>query len=717
MSSLFSELRRRNVFRVAAAYTVTAWITVEVLATVLPIFGAPDWVLRVVVILVVAGFVPAVFFAWAFELTAEGIKRESEVDRSKSIADQTAKKLDLIVIVLLVIAIGFVAVDRLWLERDGAGVYAGDPVAMSPADAGSAAARNPSIAVLPFADMSADQDQAYFADGLSEEILNLLARNRELKVTGRTSSFSFKGKDTPIPEIGRQLAVTHLLEGSVRKSGQRLRITAQLVEAETGFHHWSESFDRPVQDIFDIQDEIAQSIALALEIALSGATPSVTENLTAYDLYLQAREQIYHRDSASIARAMELINRALALDPDFPPALAVAGQTWLLQSAARGGYGEIPVELAHEQALSLLTRALELEPGLADAHAAMGLLLLQRNDSDAAQRHLEQALATNPSHVNAHNTLANLTQASGRLREAISLRETYAELDPLFLANLANLATYYAQAGDFSAAEQVTLRIRRAHPDQFHGYAIQSNILAKQGRLAEEAVEVDRALAMDSAISVTRWFADVIYMSLGEYEQAEEVSGGVGAVVGPVARGRAAEGLNRGREQVTASPANLMSIYALFEGLSLAGEHEELLDWVEERWGGVRGLDSDFPFTYATGRYFLPLAAAQRATGRDEELAATLDHWAGRLEFMREQGYADSTFFSIHAGFMALSGERQAALARLAEAIDLGYRNPLLARDPVFADLHDDPAFQAQFARMTELINIERAKLDMEPLR
>jgi TolB-like protein/tetratricopeptide (TPR) repeat protein len=256
--SLFAELKRRNVFRVAAAYAVVAWLLAQVADVAFDTFGAPDWVSKSVLFVLVLGFPLAVFFAWAFELTPEGVKREKDVDRSQSITRTTGRKLDRLIIVVLVAAVGFLLVDKF---------------VMQPAPEATVVEAAPgeiekSVAVLPLVAMSSGPDDEYFADGITEEILNSLAQLPDLLVTARTSAFAFKGMDVPIPEIAAQLGVANVVEGSVRRSGDRLRVTAQLIRASDGFHLWSETYDRSAADSFGVQDEIAEKVAGVLNVVL-----------------------------------------------------------------------------------------------------------------------------------------------------------------------------------------------------------------------------------------------------------------------------------------------------------------------------------------------------------------------------------------------------------------------------------------------------------------
>ena len=266
--SFFAELKRRNVIRVGVAYVVVAWVVAQVAEFAFENFGAPDWVLKSVVVMLILGLPLVLIFAWAFELTPEGIKLEKEVDRDQSITSQTGRKLDRQIIVVLLIALGWFAWDKFGSAPDPAPATAAveAPAEESPQAESTAAGK--SVAVLPFVAMSSGPDDEYFADGITEEILNSLAQLPELLVTARTSAFSFKGQDLPIQEIAATLGVKHVVEGSVRRSGERLRVTAQLIRAEDGFHLWSENYDSTSADMIEVQENIAEKIAVALDVVL-----------------------------------------------------------------------------------------------------------------------------------------------------------------------------------------------------------------------------------------------------------------------------------------------------------------------------------------------------------------------------------------------------------------------------------------------------------------
>lgn len=334
---LFSELKRRNVFRVGLLYIVVAWLVIQVAETVLPMFDVPDGVLRGLVIVLALGFVPAIVFAWVFEWTPEGIRREAEVDVPEGIKQRSAHKLNWATLIVALLAIGLLVADRMLPEAaapEATSTPAGESGLASdtePVLENAATANDPaSIAVLPFSDLSPDGDQEYFSDGISEEILNVLAGIEGLRVASRTSSFVFKGERKSIPLIAEELNVAHVLEGSVRKAGERIRITAQLIRADDDAHLWSENYDRELstENLFAIQDEIARAIVSALretldtEIAGSAAVSARTDDLDAYELYLRAVNARSIMSTESARSRVELLLQAVEIDPDFADAWA-----------------------------------------------------------------------------------------------------------------------------------------------------------------------------------------------------------------------------------------------------------------------------------------------------------------------------------------------------------------------------------------------------------
>ena len=325
MSGLFAELKRRNVFRVAIAYVVVAWLALQVIDILMPMLALPEWVSKFFLLIIIVGFPFAILLAWAFELTPDGLKRDKDVDRSESITPQTGRALDRITIIVLVLAVGFLMADKFMLQ---------DPDdEMSPETSVDETASEPpdlSIAVLPFVNMSGDKDNEYFADGLSEELLNKLTRVPDLKVTGRTSSFAYKGQSPNLQDVGKTLGVANILEGSVRRQGDEVRITAQLVRAADGFHLWSDTYDRTLDDVFAIQDEIAQAVTDSLDIVLDNTAMRRMRNsgVREVDAFIEYQKGLELYELAhgnedlmdTLKRAKAHFDEAVRLAPDFASA-------------------------------------------------------------------------------------------------------------------------------------------------------------------------------------------------------------------------------------------------------------------------------------------------------------------------------------------------------------------------------------------------------------
>lgn len=363
--SLFNELKRRNVFRVGIAYTVVAWLVAQVIDLVLESFGAPAWFMRSMLVILAAGLPISIVFAWAFEMTPEGIKKEKDVDRSQSVTHQTGRKLDRMIIGIMAVVIAFLVLDRFVLKDESTQLTtATDTQQIDIEEEPEATVETgPSVAVLPFVNMSGDKENEYFSDGLTETLLHMLAQLPDLRVAARTSSFAFKGKETGIAEISELLGVAHILEGSVQKSGNRVRITAQLIRADDGFHVWSQNYDRTLEDIFAIQDEIATDVANALDSSLLGGGNDIhnvdTINLSAYEAYLKAREQQAIYSFASLPQAQRLLKEALAADPGFNDAKLALASNYKLMSWT----GIIKEDEAQRQSLPLIEQVLESDPG------------------------------------------------------------------------------------------------------------------------------------------------------------------------------------------------------------------------------------------------------------------------------------------------------------------------------------------------------------------
>jgi TolB-like protein/Tfp pilus assembly protein PilF len=453
--SFIAELRRRNVIRMAGLYLVGAWLVTQVAGTILPMFGAPDWAARSVVILLAIGFVPALVFSWLFELTPEGLKRDSEVPAGGSIALHTARRMDRMIIVVLLLALSYLAVDKF--------VLAPARVDIARESSPSTSVGPKSIAVLPFADLSPTGDQEYFSDGIAEEILNALTRVEGLDVASRTSAFQFKGREIGIPEIASTLGVRHVLEGSVRRSGDSLRITAQLIDASNDRHLWSQTFDRALtaENVFQIQDEIAAAITRALGIAmkLGGeqlvSAAGATADIDAYALYLEART-LYH-ERRGLDRADQLLARALEQDPSF-------ARAWELRAPIPTlaiGYGESSEsqEAAEARTHEYAKRALALNPDSSLALATLGKLLEEEGeflrgfaDWAKALDYLERAIKADPNNASAYLWRGNALDSLGFVEEALAAYEQCVALEPLYLPCVNNRPFNMVALGRFDEA-------------------------------------------------------------------------------------------------------------------------------------------------------------------------------------------------------------------------------------------------------------------------
>lgn len=421
--SFLNELKRRNIFKVAIAYIALGWVVIQVTDMAVPALNLPETLNSIVFYLGMIGFPFALFFAWAFELTPDGVMRTEDVDKENSISLITARKLEHIIVALLIIAVGFMLWDSYLQSPDTeTEIVQNEPEATAPTEIGK------SIAVLPFVNMSDDKD--YFADGLSEELLNLLAKNRDLKVAGRTSSFAFKGENRDLRQIGSELSVSTVLEGSVRRDGDRVRITAQLINVEDGYHLWSDTYDRELVDIFDIQDEVAKSITDALQVTLSGdevaARDRPTDNLEAYAVYLEGlavQQATLQSSRISLARFAE----AVALDPDFSEAwvaraVAAYNQTLFANRAPSEG-----MERAH----SYILDALEVDPDSAFLKAAE---VASRDDGYDWYEDVvafDNAMKTEPSNIQQKTWQIWSLVEAGYYKKALTVGEAMNAIEPL----------------------------------------------------------------------------------------------------------------------------------------------------------------------------------------------------------------------------------------------------------------------------------------------
>lgn len=499
--SFFAELKRRNVVKVGIAYIVAAWLLLQLTEVLTELLELNTEVGKLVIVLIIIGFIPALIFAWAFEMTPEGIKREKDVDRSQSVATHTGQKLNFAIIAMLICVAAYFVWESRFAERNGAPpLQAVEQASEATNTINNGNAARPtdertSIVVLPFVNMSADADQEYFSDGLSEEILNALVKISDLRVISRTSAFAFKGKDMSIPEIARQLDVSHVLEGSVRTAGDSVRITAQLIEVDTDSHLWSEAYNRQLENVFDIQEEISLAIAdqLQLRLASEDRQARPTDNVEAYKLFLRGRHHYQLRGEANLQVAEDLLGEATELDPGFDLA-------WANLAAARmisGFYVATGYRERYDSATDAANLAIEINPENGLAWATLGLLAMAEFEFETGLAHFEQAIALNPNESNIFLWKGISLLDLGYVQDAIDTFKRAEAFDPAFV-NLHNwLVSAYLASGDHEAARHHVALALALEPDyEFN------NPIALRLALNRDSAGIEKA--MEQASNPTR---------------------------------------------------------------------------------------------------------------------------------------------------------------------------------------------------------------------
>jgi TolB-like protein/Tfp pilus assembly protein PilF len=516
MASVWGELKRRNVVRVGIAYAIVAWLLLQVADVVLDNIGSPAWVFQVILLLLVIGFPVAIIFAWAFELTPEGIKKEKNVDRNESITHLTGRKLDFTIIGVLAVAVVYFVSDKIFWTDD---VVTESPVETS---IGAIAEVAKTIAVLPFVNMSGDVDQEYFSDGITEEILNALAGIRELAVTSRTSAFAFKGKSLSIPQIAKELGVAHILEGSVRRSGNQLRITAQLIEVESDKHLWSESYDRELTDIFAVQDEISENIAAALKVNLLGVPvvhpDSRGVNAEAYDVYLRGLQQKAISTFESLANAERHFEQSIAIDPLFVRAYAGLGWSYEEQSTQ----GSVSIDDNLPKIRDVVRRGLEIDPDNAGLIGLAAQLAFRDGDLEQAELGFRRAITLDPPHFSVWNKYADFLWSEGRAAEALQMQTDWLDADPLNPE--ANVAIAFAHQfrGNFEKLFATTSRLRTIAPNNPYGPFIDGlTRIYYVGDLVAGILDFERGMQIDPNDHEVICMLAIAYFSIGELALAD----------------------------------------------------------------------------------------------------------------------------------------------------------------------------------------------------
>jgi TolB-like protein/tetratricopeptide (TPR) repeat protein len=713
--SFLGELKRRNVFRVAGVYAVVGWLLVQVAASLEEAIGLPAWFDGLVVALLAIGFPIGLIFAWAFELTPEGIKRTAAVEADESITAQTGSKLDIVLVLALLVFAGAMLLPKFMNTQQLPGLVTGSSAAAA------------SIAVLPFADLSPGGDQEYFADGISEELLNVLAKVEGLKVAGRTSSFAFKGRNEDLREIGRVLDVAHILEGSVRSQGDKVRVTAQLIQVSDGFHLWSETYDGDLNDIFAVQDDIASRILLAMKNQLNVeeapiVAPVQRADVTAYGRFLEARDLIFTREPSKMERAMALLDEAIAIDPGYAPAYASRAKALLLLSDRPGSYGTIPAQEAIPRAEADVEKALELDPDLADAYAVRGLINSDSGRVDYAIINLRRAIELSPNSLDARNWLALRLANDGRLRDVAAQLKALVDIDPLYKPGVNNTILYSIQIGDAETARRVGERFIAASLDENEKVIVRATLLSELDGQVAESIKLRETVPEAAANSLDNSGLRSDYYSLGvveEYRGNAEIL----PVWRPWERMRFGDydgALRMARAAIEEAPDFYVG-HAVYIGiLAQLREDQELVDYFMRQYRGSLesyatllrpGVNVDPP-------PYLALALALRSVGEAELSEEAMRRMRFAIDIFRAGGDVSVDRDLDEARYWAIAGDADKALALLEEAFSKN--SPLdvfefSARH--YESVRQDPRFIALRKKNLERINEERALLGYEPLR
>lgn len=706
--SLFEELKRRNVFRVGAAYTVTAWLIIQVAETIFPLFGFGDTPARIVVIVLAIGFIPALVLTWVFELTPEGLKRDRDVDHSQPAAQKTGKKLDRMIMLVLALALAYFAFDKFVLDPQRQAALQEqftEQVAEARQEGRSEALvesfGDHSIAVLPFADLSPEGDQGYLSDGIAEELLSLLARVPELRVTSRTSSFAFRDQSLEIPEIARRLKVGHVLEGSVRKAGSRIRVTAQLIEGRADTHLWSQTWDRELDDVFALQDEIANAVLTSLRAKLLETTdrpaPEHVQTVSpqAYELFLKGRYLLAQRDPG----AEGFFSQAIAAEPGYAAAYSGLAKSLYLTAPPEGGTAD-----RQTSTREALQRALELNPEDSDAIALQGVF---EADVTRSRSLLERAIALNPNNADAYRWLGLSYLNVDSVRYLEFSRKGYL-VDPTSVSMSFHLFLALNRFGRYEEAMNVARDLHRLYPDRATPYVLASTYFYRSGHVDEALRSLYRAYRMQPATADLE-IRNIGYLmiELNELELAEEW-----------ARARLAndpEGADAHFQYIVALYRKGQRETARQLTVELERQHPDWLGVLSRLHANVSG---DFgqarsetermmkrPDDWRNWDSFriVDYALALLKTGDDEQAATVLQTVLARVEQQLALGVRSEYEWDLRfylAVFYALNGEPQKALEELwDDANDGGIScSPCLIDWPHFDGLREIPSFQSLLA-------------------
>jgi len=719
LSAVLTELNRRKVLRTVGAYAVAVFVMLQLMDAAVEPLRLPDWLPTLVVVILILGFPLAFILAWQFDITPGGIKKT----QTAGLLTRTQNTLLFSMMMLGVFGLGYGFYG--YYSNVFSTAETGELQALAAQQREFVAPQN-SIAVLPFADLSEDGSQGYFSDGIAEEILNVLAKVNGLRVAARTSSFAFRAPDKDIREIGRLLNVGTVLEGSIRKSGDRIRLTAQLINVEDGYHIWSNSYDRKLDDVFAIQDEVASAIAAALVDSFSGLEQkpaSRTSDLAAFEAYRTGRLHWWRRSPDELQKAITLFAKALEHDPTFAPAYAAMADSWLLLAL----YGNLTNMKATERAMPMIERALEIDPESSEAFAALGLARWQIGQRDAAESALRQAIKLNDDYIPAYLWLGGLLGDLGRLPEQSQVLQQAMVMDPLNELLAINVASNLTSQGDYQAGKELLQGLVSLRPDSvtllrtLAGHAIRNGDLVEGWRYATQAYELEPESPVVIETLAGAW------ESVGVSDKAERLlldglevaSDNFGLQSSYffllIKQGRLEKAERLLNEQfgdsIEGLPEKLRQYYYFQKGMIslVAGDAEAarshfesaMLDDSDQAWNGEQVM-------FAT-----MLSALLSETGNAELAEQRLEKAERSVRRARINGVDDANIYYTESSIHALRGESGAALESLQTAYERGFREAwLLEIDMRLESLHSEPQFVEIKQKIEKDIVLARAEVE-----
>jgi TolB-like protein/cytochrome c-type biogenesis protein CcmH/NrfG len=706
MASFWGEVKRRNVFKVAVAYAVVAWVLVEAASIVLPTFKAPEWVMQVFTFLVIAGLPLALIFAWAFEMTPEGLKREHEVDRSQSITPQTGRKLDYLIIGVMALALTYFVVDK-FLPTD-----ATLTTEIVTDDTAASVDTGPSIAVLPFANMSADESSVYFSDGLADTVLHMLAQIRELRVAARTSSFQFRDQSLDVAKIGEQLNVGTILEGSVQKSGDKIRVTAQLIDVSNGFHLWSGTYDRNLDDVFAIQDEIANEVVAALKVSLLGEDVErlnlgQTDNVDAYNEYLLAIDNLNNVSTENLRSAVNHMQEAIRLDPEYARAYSALGRAYI----SLYYWGAMNATEALAAAREAASRALDIWADSSEALAVLGQADLYDGDLESAGQLLNKAVENSPNDVVVLNYYADYLMEDARPAEAIAIYRQILRLDPLSESGHMGLSGAYGSQRRFSEAKETLDKYLIIEPTSANALSGKFFLESQQGHWAAAiALGTDTLalnpgdpegpgiigqayLALDMPEEASRWFDRAV-----EIDAEHSMSRAAPLWLNYYEQQNEEENARLARELLEDRIGNrhgshTIALTIIIEHADRTGHHEAALELLDNLYPHLfddppHDLDKDFRATYYAALALINSGDVDRGSHLMRSFLELIERYVDTYGVGRP----------AITGLLVL-GDTDAALDKIADyAQDFsGSRisRLILERSPMYDPIRNEPAFIA----------------------